>query len=171
MSKLALAICPAMLWLVVLAHARARPTSCSPEEIRNPIRPSDPGYSDAIVLAASLQNHHFTIQCVGPSKFAQFLPRQTGAALFRTTLGDFEALFRPKEQNFDDVFISEERNGSLPSPDSDIGYRYTLRDRQGRKIRVMEGREAFFVRHDNRLFITWQKETADTLGESFGDQR
>ena len=171
MSKLALAICPAMLWLVVLAHAQGRPTSCSPEELRNPMRPSDPGYSDAMELAARLQNHHFTVRCVGPSKFAHFLPRQTGAALFRTTLGDFEALFRPKEQNFDDVFISEEWNASLPSSDSDIGYRYSLRDRQGRKLQVMEGRETFFVRHDNILFITFEKETAGALGESFGDQR
>ena len=171
MGKLAFAICPVMLWFVAMAHAQGRPTSCSPEEIRNPMRPSDPGYRDAIELAASLQNHQFTIRCVGPSKFARFLPRQTGAALFRTTLGDFEALFRPKEQNFDDVFISEEGNASLPSSDSYIGFRYTLRDRQGRKIRVMEGRETFFVRHDNILFITWQKETAGTLSESFGDQR
>ena len=170
MSKLAFAICPVMLWFVPMAHGQGRPTSCSPEEIRNPMRPSDPGYRDAIELAASLQNHQFTILCVGPSKFARFLSRQTGAALFRTTIGDFEALFRPKEQNFDDVFISEERNSSLPS-DSDIGFRHTVRDRQGRKIRVMEGRETFFVRHDNILFITWQKETAGTLSESFGDQR
>lgn len=107
MMKLAFAICSAMLWFAVLAQAQGQPTSCSPEEVLNPIRPSDPSYSDAIELAASLRNHHGMIRCVGPSKFEQFLPRQTGAALFPTTRGDFEALFRPKEQNFDDIFIQK----------------------------------------------------------------
>ena len=171
MSKHPLVICSAMLLCLAMAHAQGGQTNCSPEELRNGLQPSDAAYGDAIELAASLQHHHFTIRCALPSKMAQFLPRQTGATLFRTTQGDFEALFRPKEQNFDDLLISEERIAGPSSGGDDAVYRYTFRDRQGRKVRVMEGRETFFVRHDNILFITWQKETAGALNESFVDQK
>jgi hypothetical protein len=170
-SKLAFAICSAMLWFVAAAQAQGSQTGCSPAELNNLLQPSDPAYADAIKLAATLENHSFTIQCVLPSHFAQFLPRQTGAALFRTARGDFEALFRPKEQNFDDVFISEKRDENRSSGSNAVGYRYTLRDAQGHKLQDMAGREAFFVRHDNILFVTWQKNTAATLTESLGDKR
>jgi hypothetical protein len=170
LSKVAFAVCSAILWFVAMAQAQVSHPGCSPEELNNLLRPSDTAYADAIALAAKLQNHGFTIQCVGPSKFAQFLPRQ-GAALFRTTLGDFEALFRPKEQNFDDLFITEKRDANLSSWNDGTGYRYTFRDPQGRKVRDMAGRETFFVRHRNILFITWQKNTAATLTESLGDER
>jgi len=166
MSKLAFSVCSAMLWFVAAAQSQSSRAGCSPEELNNLLRPSDPAYVDAIGLAASLQSHSFTIECVLPSKFAKFLPRQTGAALFRTTTGDFEALFRPKGQNFDDVFISEKRDVNLSSGSNAVGYRYTLRDSQGHKLQDMAGRETFFVRHDYILFITSQKNTAATLNES-----
>ena len=168
MSKLAFAVCSAILWFLAADQARGNQTGCSPEELNNLLRPSDSAYVDAIGLAATLQKHGFTIQCVLPSKFAQFLPRQTGAALFRTTMGDFEALFRPKDQTFDDVFISEKRDESLSSRSHPTGYSYTFRDPQGHKVRDMVGRETFFVPHHNILFITWQKNTAATLAESLG---
>jgi hypothetical protein len=170
-SKLAFAVCSAMLWCVAAAQAQGSQTGCSAEELNNLLRPSDPAYADAIGLAATLQSHSFTIQCVLPSKFAQFLPRQNGAALFRTTMGDFEALFRPKEQNFDDIFISKKGDENLSSRSNARGYHYTFRDPQGRKIRDMAGRETFFVRHDNILFVTWQKNTAATLTEFLRDDR
>jgi hypothetical protein len=154
-----------MLWFVAAAQVQGSQTGCSPAELNDLLQPGDPAYADAIKLAATLQNHSFTIQCVLPSHFAQFLPRQTGAVLFRTTMGDFEALFRPQAQNFDEVFTSEKMwsNGA--------GYRYTFRDPQGRKLRDMDSRKAFFVRHDNILFVTWQKNTAAALTESLGDKR
>lgn len=167
MSKLALSVCSAMLWFVTAAQASQ--TGCSPEELKIALRPSDPAYADVIGLAATLQNHSFTIQCVLPSKFAKYLPRQTGAALFRTTLGDFEALFRPNEQNFDDIFISEKREEILSSW-SNANYLYTLRDPQGRKLRDIAGRETFFVRHKNTFFMTWEKDTAATLTESLRNE-
>jgi len=46
-------------------------------------------------------------------------------------MGDFETLFRPKEQNFDDVFISEERDLNLPSWSR---YHYIFRDPQDRMV-------------------------------------
>jgi hypothetical protein len=73
MSKLAFAVCSAILWFVTAAQAQASQTGCSPAELKNLIRSSDSAYVDAIGLAATLQNHRFTIQCVLPSKFAQFL--------------------------------------------------------------------------------------------------
>src|SRR5713226_9058961 len=140
MSKLAFALCSAILWFFVSPQAQGSQTGCSPEELNNPLRTSDPAYGDAMGLATTLQKHGFTIQCVGPSTFVQFLPRQTGAAGFRTTMGDFVALFRAKEQSFDDVFISERRDASLSSSGSGTGYRYIFRDSQGRKVRDMVGR-------------------------------
>jgi hypothetical protein len=171
MSKIAFGVCCAILWFVTAAQARANQTGCSPEELKNPLRPSDPAYSDAISLAATLQNHGFTIQCVGPSKMARVLPRQTGAALFRTSMGDFEALFRAKQQNFDDVFISEQRDASASSRSNGTGYRYTFRDRQGHVVWEMVGREAFLTKHHNILFVAWQKNTADSLTESLENEQ
>src|ERR1700687_5214192 len=113
MSKLAFAFCSSILWFFVSAQAQGSQTGCSPQDLNNPLRTSDPAYGDAMGLVATLQNHGFTIQCVQPSKFSQFLPRQTGGALLRTTMGDFEGLFRPKATNFDDVFILETRDASL----------------------------------------------------------
>jgi hypothetical protein len=164
MSRLALAVCAAILWFVGAPQAQGSQTGCSPEELKNKnlLRLSDPAYADAIELAGTLHNHGFTIQCVLPSKFAQFLPRQTGAALFRTTMGDFEALFRPKERNFDDLFISEKRESWI----NGTGYRYTFRDLQGRMVGDMAGRETFFVRHHNILFVIWQKNAVGPLSEA-----
>jgi hypothetical protein len=170
MSKVAFAVCCAILWSLTADQARGNQAGCSPAELRNVLRPSDPAYVDAIRLAATLQKQGFTIQCVLPSKFSQFLPRQTGAALFRTTMGDFEALFRPKEQNFDDVLIVEKRDGNLSSSRDATGYRYTLRDPQGLKLQDMAGRETFFVRHDNLFFISWEKNTAATLTQTLRNE-
>ena len=130
---------------------------CPPEELDNLLQRSDSAYADAEGLSATLHNEGLTILCVLPSKFAHFLPRQTGAALFRTTIGDFEALFRPKEQNFDDVFISETKDRRT------MEYDYTFRDGQGRKLRDMIGRETFFLRRQNILFLSWQKNTSASL--------
>ena len=160
MSKIAFGVCCAILWSVTAAQARASQTGCSPEELKNPLRPSDPAYSDAISLAATLQNHGFTIQCVGPSKFARVLSRQTGAALFRA-----------KQQNFDDVFISEQRDPNASWRSNGTGYRYTFRDRQGHVVWEMVGREAFLTKHHNILFVTWQKNTADSLTESLENEQ
>jgi hypothetical protein len=168
MSRLALAVCAAILWFVGAPQAQGSQTDCSPEELKNLLRPSDPAYADAIELAGTLQNHGFTIQCVLPSKFAQFLPRQTGAALFRTTMGDFETLFRPKEQSFDDVFISEGRDVNLPSWSS---YHYIFRDPQDRIVRDLWGRETFFVRHHNILFVISQKNSVGPLAEAVQQER
>ena len=168
MSRLALAVCAAILWFVGAPQAQGSQTGCSPEELKNLLRPSDPVYAEAIGLAGTLQNHGFTIQCVLPSKLAQFLPRQTGAALFRTTMGDFETLFRPKEQNFDDVFVSEERDVNLPSWSS---YHYIFRDPQDRMVRDSWGRETFFVRHHNILFVIWQENALAPITEAVQDER
>jgi hypothetical protein len=168
MSGLALAVCAAILWFFGAPQAQGSQAGCSPEELKNLLRPRDPAYADAIELAGTLQNHGFTIQCVLPSKFAQFLPRQTGAALFRTTMGDFETLFRPKEQDFDDVLISEEKDVDLRSGSS---YHYIFRNPQGRKVQDSWGRETFFVRHHNILFVIWQKNALAPLTEAVQDER
>ena len=169
MSRLASAVSAAILWFIAAALAQGSQTGCTPEELNNQIRPGDPAYADAIDLAATLQRHGFTVQCVGPSKFAQFLPGQTGAALFRTTMGDFDALFRAKDQNFYDVLILERIDADLPSGGR---YHYVFRDPQGRKVQDMEGQsEAFFVRSRNIFFIVWGKNTATLLTESLGDER
>jgi hypothetical protein len=97
---------------------------------------------------------------------AQVLPQQTGAALFRTTSGDFEALFRPKEQSFDDLIIRGKRDANL-SLSNGAGYHYTFRDPHGHIVWGMDGREAFFVRYHNILFIAWDEKTAATLTECF----
>jgi hypothetical protein len=168
-NKFAFILCVAMAWLAVAPLTQGSQAGCTPEELKNPLRPSDPAYADAIGLAATLQNHGFTIQCVGPSKMAQVLPQQTGAAVFRTARGDFEALFRRKEQSFDDLIIRGKRDANLSSCSlsNGEGYHYTFSDPHGHIVWVMDGREAFFVRSHNILFIAWDEKTAATLTECF----
>ena len=82
--------------------------------------------------------------------------------------GDFETLFRPKEQNFDDVLISEERGVNLPSWSS---YHYIFRNPQGRKVRDSWGRETFFMRYHNILFVIWQENALAPITEAVQDER
>jgi hypothetical protein len=170
MSRLASSVAFAIFWFIAVALTQGSQAGCSREELDNLMRPGDPAYADAMGLAATLQNHGFTTQCVLPSKFVQFLPGQTGAALFRTTLGDFDILFRPKEQNFDDIVISETTDASLPSGKR---YHYVLRDQQGHPLRGADitGRETFFVRYHNIFFVVWQKDTAAVLTEAFQESQ
>jgi hypothetical protein len=85
-------------------------------------------------------------------------------------MGDFEALFRPKKQNFDDIFISGERDANQPSSD-DRGYRYIFRNAQVRMLQDIGGRETFFVRHNNLLLFTWLNKTAVSLTDALQDER
>ena len=142
-------VCALMLFLAAALsapRAAASGDGCSPREIQLAITKTDPAYGSAMQLAAILRSHGVVVQCVLPSKMASILPQQLGAALFRTDHGDFEALFRPAQQNFSDVLISGGRV-------NDGYYKYLYKNPQGRLLGGWEGRQAFFLKHGNMLFI------------------
>jgi len=105
-----------------------------------------------------------------PSKFAKFLPRQTGAALFRTTTAISKLYSGPKAELRRRFHLGETRRESVLR-EQRCGYRYTLRDSQGHKLQDMAGRETFFVRHDYILFHNFAEKHRGHLNESLRSER
>jgi len=81
---------------------------------------------------------------------------------YRTSRGDFEALFLTRPRTFDSVRLVERRqNGGY------VGYVYSL---QGippgsYSMHMQCARRTFFARHANRLFIGERMQLAADLGE------
>jgi hypothetical protein len=61
---------------------------------------TDPVYAETVELTRELENHGFVVRCVLQLKMANTFQGQLGAALYRTSRGDFEALFLPKPRTF-----------------------------------------------------------------------
>ena len=84
---------------------------------------------------------------------------QKGAALYRTSRGDFEALFLPRERVF--------------------AVRPTERQEDGRYLYYFDGtpspsspqplnsaRPTYFAQHSNQLFVTWEPLLAASLDQT-----
>lgn len=130
---------------------------CTANELLALLKPSDPAYADAKELSQALQSHGFIVRCVLQSKMVRTFEGQSGAAVFKTDHGDFEALFLPSGQSFDSLESIERReNGRFlysfqgyPRPVSPhpIDSKYPM----------------FFEKHGKQFFITWQPEVAEQI--------
>jgi hypothetical protein len=125
----------------------------------NRLKVSDPVYTEAMMIKASLVKAGLKVECVLPSKAASILQHQTGAALFRTKEGDFEALVLEKPYKFDALEIREEQRGSGwysyswrgdPAPPSGGGWGES-------------NRKWYFVKSQNRMFIMDNEKLAAKL--------
>jgi hypothetical protein len=90
---------------------------------------------------------------------ATSFPEQLGAALYRTSRGDFEVLFLTKPRTFDSVrLVEREKNGF---------YTYSIHGiPPGNHTMYMQcGRRNFFAKHANRLLITQDNMHLADLGE------
>jgi len=143
---------------------------CDPRELTEALlRPTDPAYAESIELTRELENRGYIVRCVLGSKMVSTFEGQLGAALYRTSRGDFEALFLPKPHTFASLRLIERQN---------IGayhlYSYSLEGTP--RSPVTEGtpsspvtfncaRRTFFSRRANRFFVTEDKQLAANLGE------
>jgi hypothetical protein len=143
---------------------RARQTSseCDARELMNLLKPVDPIYSEAMDLAEVLRDHGLTIKCVLPSKMANAFEGQAGAALYRTNLGTFEALFLKKPATFASVKSAEaEKNGF---------YLYSFEGRPPARGGWTSSRREYFVKHRNQMLVTREKQLAVYLDKELNSK-
>jgi len=139
--------------------------ACDSRELtESSLTPTDPMYAETVKLTQELENRGYVVRCVLRSKFATSFPEQLGAALYRTSRGDFETLFLTKPRTFDSVrLVEHQQNGGY------VGYGYSLQGiPPGNHTMQMQcGRRTIFARHANRLFIAWNnmQQLAADLGE------
>jgi hypothetical protein len=131
-------------------------TGCS-EVNWPPLQPTDPAYLDAIDLTRSLADG-FVIQCIAPSKMAGTFEGQTGAALYKTDRGSFEALFLPKLQNFDGLQIVERQETGR------YLYSFAGHPKPWPANLIDASRPVYFIKSLNRLIVAHDKELAAHLG-------
>jgi hypothetical protein len=110
------------------------------------LEPTNKAYPMAMELARMLQAKGFTIECVLLSKLG-FFEELEGAALFRTTSGDFDALFLPKPKTFEKLNVLERPENGW--------YFYSFegdpKSRPGDGIQ--SPRRWYFVKHANMLLV------------------
>jgi hypothetical protein len=132
--------------------ARQSSSECDARELMYPLKPVDPIYSEAMALAEVLREHGLTIKCVLPSKRVNSFDGQVGAALYRTTRGDFEALFLKTPATFASVKSTEEvKNGF---------YIYSFEGMPTARGGWTSSRREYFVKHRNQMLITRQEQLA-----------
>ena len=127
---------------------------CSSNDLLGLIKPDDPAYTDAMELAETLRGHGFMVRCVGQSKMNRVFEGQSGAALFKTDQGDFEALFLPKPQTFDLVKSIERRENDR------FLYSFQGDPPQVSPYPLDSPYPMFFEKHANQFFITWERRLA-----------
>lgn len=132
--------------------------ACSSKELTALLRPDDPVYAETVELTHELEEHGYLVRCVLQSKMATIFEGQLGAALYRTSRGDFEALFLPKPRTFTSLrLIEHQKNGGF--------YLYSF-EGVPRFPGTMEcARRTFFSRRVNRFFVTKDKQIAADVGE------
>jgi hypothetical protein len=123
---------------------------CSSDELVSLLKQTDPAYDDATTLTSTLRSHGFVVKCVLQSKWVHLFEGQTGAALFKTDYGDFEALFLPKGQDFESLVITEGREGER--------FLYTLEGYPPPTSQPINSKYRMFCeKHGNVLFMTWDQ--------------
>jgi len=151
-------ICSALL-SVGLQTTWAEQTPCG--DPHSTFLPSaNPAYADAIELARTLRSRGFVVKCVLLSKEERMFEGQEGAANYQTDAGVFEALFLPKEANFNALEIIEQAETG--------GYLYSFRGRPRSLAGGFEGvRPTYFVKHGSQLLHTLDKALAVKLEQAF----
>lgn len=137
----------AFAWLLTTPLLLAQSVGCSPEETAALLSPADPAYDDAIELARTLSEHGFTINCVLTSKLGGLFNGLEGAALFRTTDGDFDALFLPKPKTFADLKIVERQLKK------GFAYFFAGKPRSWSANRLESVRREYFINRGSQLLV------------------
>jgi hypothetical protein len=122
------------------------------------LQPSDPAYSDAVDVARALADNGFIVQCVAPSKMIGTFEGQTGAALYSTNRGNFDALFLPKLQTFDGLEIVERQESGR------YLYSFAGHPKPWPANLIDAPRPVYFTKSLSRLIVAHDKELAAHLG-------
>jgi hypothetical protein len=130
---------------------------CSSRDLTALLKLTDPAYAETVELTHELEGHGNVVRCVLQSKMANAFNGQLGAALYRTSRGDFEALFLPKPQTFASIRLTESHKSG--------DYVYSFQGTPGPPHTMDCARRTFFAKRANRLFVTEDKQLAASLGE------
>lgn len=130
---------------------------CGSQDLSALLKPTDPVYAETVQLTHELEDHRNVVRCVLQSKMANLIDGQLGAALYRTSRGDFEALFIPKPQTFASLSLIESNKNSR--------YQYSFKGTPPSPHTMDCARRTFFAKNANRLFVTEDKQLAASLGE------
>ncbi len=125
---------------------------CTPRDLSAALQPHDKAFAPALELSQDLQRGGFVVRCILRSRLEGLFEGLTGAALYRTDRGHFEALFLPAPNTFDQLIVNERREGErwvysfegLPKP---------------WPANRMEGRKTHFVKNAQRLLLVLENET------------
>lgn len=123
-----------------------------------PLQPNEPAYSDATDLAKSLADHGVVIECIAPSKLSGWFEGQTGAALYSTRRGKFDALFLPTPREFDGLAIVERQHSDR------VLYTFGGRPKPRPSLVLNAARPVYFIKSLNRLILAHDEELAADLG-------
>jgi hypothetical protein len=151
-----------MLCLSPRTALAGQSSDCNAREMIEALKAEDPAYPDAMELAQTLRVHGFKVKCVLASKMARQFNGQKGAALYRTSRGDFEALFLPKGQVFA-VQPNERREDGM--------YIYSF---EGTPLPFSQGwvfsRATHFTQYANQMFLTWDEQLAAGLDKALNSR-
>ncbi len=131
---------------------------CGLEELKASLPATAEVYSDARALSETLDKHGILVKCVLSSKMTGTFEGQTGAALYRTNHGDFEAIFLPQSNTFDQLKVVERQNGHWHI------YSFTGPPQPWPANRIESPRRMYFVKRQNILFVLSDKQLAAKLG-------
>jgi hypothetical protein len=148
---------PVILCLSPRAALAIQPSECSDKEMSVALKASDPAYPDAMELAQTLRDNGITVNCVLPSKMINQFKGQTGAVLYRTSRGDFEALFLIRPRTFDRLRIIERQDGSWWM------YSFKGPPQPRQRLGIQSAYPFYFVKYQNMLFVLIDKEMSATL--------
>ena len=140
-----------------------QPNGCS-EVNWDPLSVEDKAYTDAMIFGRSLIDHGITVLCTAPSKMTGMFEGQVGAAVYRTSVGNFDVLFLAPWESFDALQVNEAR--------LDGRYQYTFagRPKSSPSARLDGARPAYFVRDANRLLFILDSTLAARLRTALGQQ-
>lgn len=143
--------------LVPLSTQTIQSEQCSKQDLRALLQPGDSAYAMAMSLAQTLGTKGFTVKCVLRSKMSGLFKGQKGEALFRTHLGDFEAIFLPKEITFEQMTVIERRRNGW------YNYSFEGDPEPLPPNEIQSPRRQFFVMQSNFLLETSSDELAEKL--------
>jgi len=144
-----------VLFVMQASFLSAKDDPCDPKSL---LPPTDPAHTEAMKLAETLNRHGVQVRCVLLSKQAQMFEGQLGAALFRTDTGDFETLFLPRLQSWDELKVVEQRE-----PSGNAKYHF-----QGspKYSGTWEGKPVYFFKHRNQFLHSFDQQVVTKLREA-----
>ena len=131
--------------------------TCMPADSVALLGQHDPAYADAMALASTLRSGGLDVLCLLRSKMVRMFDEAEGAAVYRTTAGDFDVVFLPKPRDFSRLRVTAWREGGA--------YVYSFRgpprpwsanrmERTAGPLRFLPYRNALFVLSDGALATT-----------------